>query len=218
MFGEHPQPSYRSPLEPNDHPEMDDSAILEEKGRAQYLSMIGQLQWLVTLGRIDVMSAATTMARFRIEPRDGHLKRLKRIYGYLRNHKFRGGSIRYRTGQIQHDLSQDVEYDWERTVYGDVHEVLPRDAPKAYGPAVTTTSYVDANLYHDQITGRALTGVLHFINGTPIDWYCKRQATVETATYGSEFVAARIATEHIIDLRTTLRYLCLLYTSDAADE
>ena len=30
---------------------------------------------------------------------------------------------------------------------------------------------------------------------------------VETATYGSEFMAARIATEQIMDLRATLRYL-----------
>jgi hypothetical protein len=40
-----------------------------------------------------------------------------------------------------------------------------------------------------------------------IDWYSKRQATVETATFGSEFTAARIAVDQIIDLRTTLRYL-----------
>ena len=33
------------------------------------------------------------------------------------------------------------------------------------------------------------------------------QATVETATYGSEFVAANTATEQIMDLRYTLRYL-----------
>ena len=33
----------------------------------------------------------------------------------------------------------------------------------------------------------------------------KRQATVETATYGSEFVASKTATEQIIDLRHTLR-------------
>ena len=52
-----------------------------------------------------------------------------------------------------------------------------------------------------------VTGVLHLINGTPIDWFSKRQDTVETATYGSEFVAARIAMEQIIDLRNTLRYL-----------
>ena len=90
---------------------------------------------------------------------------------------------------------------------GNVHEILPRDAPKTYGPMVTTTSYVDANLYHDQLTSHALTGVLHFVNGTPIDWYCKRQATVETARYSSEFVAAQIVTEHIIDLCATLRYL-----------
>ena len=30
---------------------------------------------------------------------------------------------------------------------------------------------------------------------------------METATYGSEFVAARIATDQIVDLRMTLRYL-----------
>ena len=88
--------------------------------------MIGQLQWLITIGR---MSAVTTMARFRMEPREGHLKRLKRMYGYLRNKRFRDGAIRYRTGHIEHDLERDVVYDWQRTVYGDVHEVIPRDAP-----------------------------------------------------------------------------------------
>ena len=60
-------------------------------------------------------------------------------------------------------------------------------------------SLLDANLYHDLIMGRAVTGVLHLINGTPIDWYSKRQGTIETATYGAEFVAAHIATEQIMD-------------------
>ena len=52
-----------------------------------------------------------------------------------------------------------------------------------------------------------MTGCLHFVNKTPVDWYSKKQATVETATYGSEFVAAKIATEQIMDVRQTLRYL-----------
>ena len=43
--------------------------------------------------------------------------------------------------------------------------------------------------------------------GTSIDWYSKKHATVETATYGSEFVAARTCVGQIIDLRQTLRYL-----------
>ena len=37
--------------------------------------------------------------------------------------------------------------------------------------------------------------------GTP------KKATVETASYGSEFVAAKTATEQIMDIRQTLRYL-----------
>ena len=72
---------------------------------------------------------------------------------------------------------------------------------------MTTTTYVDTNLHHDQVTGRAITACLHLGNATPSHWYTKRQATVETTTFGSEFVAARIATDQIIDLRYTLMYL-----------
>ena len=60
---------------------------------------------------------------------------------------------------------------------------------------------------HDLLEEKAVTAVLHFLNQTPIDAYTKRQSTVETATYGSEFVAARTAVDQIIDIRTTLRYL-----------
>ena len=41
----------------------------------------------------------------------------------------------------------------------------------------------------------------------------KKQATVEMATYGSEFVAAKTATEQIMDIRYTLRYLGVLIKS-----
>ena len=72
---------------------------------------------------------------------------------------------------------------------------------------MTTISYHDANLHHNVVTGRSVTGVLHFINKTPIDWYSKKQSTVETSTYGSEYVSARTCIEQILDLRITLRYL-----------
>jgi hypothetical protein len=92
-------------------------------------------------------------------------------------------------------------------VYGDVQEIIPTEIPTPLGKNVLLTHYDNANLCHNMVCGRAVTGLLHFINGTPIEWYCKRQATVETATYGAEFVAARIATDQIVDLRLTLRYL-----------
>ena len=55
---------------------------------------------------------------------------------------------------------------------------------------MTLSHFVDANLYHDIVTGRSVTGILHLVNKTPIEWYSKKQGTVETTTFGSEFVAA----------------------------
>ena len=57
------------------------------------------------------------------------------------------------------------------------------------------------------LTGSSFTRFLHLINGTPFDWYWKKQSTVETATYGSEFTAARDAINQIIEHRTMLCYL-----------
>jgi hypothetical protein len=101
------------------------------------------------------------------------------------------------------------EFDWFYRVYGKVEELAPRYMPKALGKAANIVTYTDANLYHDMFTGRYATGTLHLCNQTLFDWYSKRQATVETATFGSEFTAARIDVDQITDLRTTLRYLCV---------
>jgi hypothetical protein len=60
---------------------------------------------------------------------------------------------------------------------------------------------------HGIAMGRLVTGILHLVNKLPIEWYFKKQATVETATYGSEFVAARVCVEQIMDLSNTLRFL-----------
>jgi hypothetical protein len=204
MFGQKPN-EYKSPLLPNDHPEFDTSDLLDEAGINQYQSMIGAAQWAITLGRFDIQTAIMTMSQFRVAPRIGHLDRMKRIYGYLK--RFSNGAIRINTSLPDFSNYQVVEYDWSTAVYGDVSEDIAPDIPTPLGKKVILSHYFDANLYHDLTTGRAVTGILHFLNRTPIDWYSKRQATVETATYGSEFVAARITVDQIIDLRTTLRYL-----------
>ena len=46
-----------------------------------------------------------------------------------------------------------------------------------------------------------MTGIIHFLESTPWTYYVGRQKTVESSTYGSEAVAGRIATEHIISHR-----------------
>ena len=93
------------------------------------------------------------------------------------------------------------------SIYGSPKEQIPDNLPPPKGKPVRTSTFVDANLMHDLTTGRSATGILHLLNQTPIDYFSKRQGQVETATYGSEFVAARTATEQIMDLRYSLRAL-----------
>ncbi len=205
LFGTKPKQTYTSPIEKGDHPELDDTELLEPDDIVKYQSLIGALQWVVTIGRFDVTTAVMTLSSFRVAPRKGHMERAKRMYGYLA--KMRYACIRFRTEEPDYSDLPDFEYDWSKSVYGELNELIPKDAPEPLGKYVTLTHYVDANLMHDLATGRSVTGILHLINKTPLDWFSKKQATVETATYGSEFVAARTCVEQIIDLRTTLRYL-----------
>jgi hypothetical protein len=80
--------------------------------------------------------------------------------------------------------------------------------PVPRGKPVRTTTFEDANLTQDLTTGCSVSGILHLLNSTPADWCCESQgSSVETATHGSEFVAARLATKQIIDSRSTLRSL-----------
>ena len=119
----------------------------------------------------------------------------------------RHGIIRIRTEEPDFSDLELEEHDWFYTCYGGAKEEIPDDAPTPRGKPIVTSSFVNTNLYHDLISGKSVTGILHFFNKTPIDWYSKLQSTVETATFGSEYVAARTCTEQIINLRMMLQYL-----------
>ena len=58
-----------SPLEKNNHPELDESEFLDTNGIQQYQSLIGSLQWAVSLGRLDVTNGVMTLSGFRAIPR-----------------------------------------------------------------------------------------------------------------------------------------------------
>ena len=65
LFNEDTPKGYKTLLHKNDHPELDTSEILEGHMAAKYLTMVDQLQCLVTLGRFDIHAQVATMSRFR---------------------------------------------------------------------------------------------------------------------------------------------------------
>jgi hypothetical protein len=205
MFGSQPSTKHHSPLVKNDHPELDTSKLLDKNRIAQCNALIGILQWTITLGRFDMGTSVMTMLGFWIAPREGHMKHLRRICGYLAH--FSDGFMWIRMEKPDYSGLPDYDQDWLKSVYGNVKETLPKNCPEPRGKNICTTTCKDANLYHDMCAGRAATGVLHFINKMPINWYSRKQSTVKTATYGSEFSLAMMVIQQIQGLRTTLRCL-----------
>jgi hypothetical protein len=207
MFGELPT-EVHAPIDKDYHAELDDTPLLGPDGVEKFQSLIGACQWMISLCRFDIAQAVMTLSRYRASPREGHLEAVKRLIGYCRKRPH--CAIRFRTEIPKYEDVFGVDpirYDWMETVYGSPPEEIDPKAPTPKGKAVRTSSFCDANLMHDMVTGRSASGILEFMNQTPVDWFCKRQSQVETATYGSEFMVARQATERLIDLRYTLRSL-----------
>jgi hypothetical protein len=137
LYGEKPRKA-SSPLEQNDHPEMDDSPFLRQDETQQFQSLIGAMQWAVSIGRLDIATAVISLSSFRAMPRRGHLDRAKQIYGYLR--KMKEARIRVLTNEPDYSDYQDPEYDWSSSVYGDVKEIIPTDISEPKGKYVTLST------------------------------------------------------------------------------
>ena len=65
--------------------------------------------------------------------------------------------------------------------------------------------FVDAKHAAEKVTRRSQTGILIFCNRYPIIWFSKRQNSVESSTFGSEFTALKNAVELVTALRYKLR-------------
>jgi Reverse transcriptase (RNA-dependent DNA polymerase) len=188
------------------HPELDTSELLSPPEISKYKSLIGSGNWLITLGRFDIQFAISTMSQYSMAPRVGHMTALHRIFGYL---------ARYPEGMIPIDVA-DAPIRKEAIVtkgqnwiefYPDAEEDIPYDMLTPMGSEATMTVYVDADHARDQVTRRSVTGIILLVNNTPLVWISKRQKTVESSTYGSELVAARVAIDLIIEMRYKFRML-----------
>ena len=201
--------NYGSPMEVGDHPEVDESDLLDPEEITKYQMIVGCAQWAITIGRYDIQYATNTMARFASAPREGHLKRMFHIFGYLKHHpKYR---IVFDNDEPNYQGLHFVDYDW-KTTYVDACEDIPDDMPEPLTREVSMTVYADANHGNCLVTRRSTTGIIVCINKTPIYTHSKRQNTIETSTYGTEFVASRIAVEKILEYRYKCRMLGIKIT------
>ena len=91
---------------------------------------------------------------------------------------------------------------------------MPHRMPIARGVPVVTTTFVDSSHGANRVTRKSHSGHILFVNRAPVKWYSKRQPTVETSAFSSEFLAMKYCIEDIEYLRFKLRMFGIPISED----
>ena len=194
----------KNPFPPNYKPELDVTEELGPELASRFLQLIGICRWAVELGRIDIYLEVALLSQYQANPRIGHLEALYHVFAYMKKHPDMGRLVYDPKAPEINESIFNNNADW-KSFYGDVQEELPPKRPKPRGNPVNIFAFVDANHAGNVVTRRSHTGIIIFVQNAPIIWFSKKQNTVESATFGSEFVALRTCKDMIVSLRYKLR-------------
>jgi hypothetical protein len=106
---------------------------------------------------------------------------------------------------VDWDPSGFPKHDWT-LFYREATESIPPkpNMPEPCGHSVQLNCFVDADHASNQLTRCSHTGILLYVNHSPIIWYSKHQNTVESSTFGSEFITTKIAVDQVEALQIKL--------------
>ena len=200
-------PRVTTPMTTSYRPELDVSPELNHSWAAYYQSLIGVLRWIVELGRVDVCLECSLMSSHLALPREGHLEQVLRIFGYLKSHH--NAELVFDPTFPEIDMSQFERRDWTTSEFGHVdgREEMPPNQPTPRGAGFVITAKVDADHASNVVTRRSRTGFLVYINSALIYWLSKKQTSVESSSFGSEFCAMKQCCEYLRGLRYKLRMM-----------
>ena len=191
-----------SVLPSNYQPELDTTQLCDDEDTTYDQPQIGVLRWAVELGRIDICTEVSILSGYMAAPRAGHLSALMHVFAFMKSHK--RSKVVLDPGYVDH--VEQEKPDWS-DFYADAKELLPPDMPEPLGKPVQMTTFVDSDHAGDKVTRRSRTGILVFLNRAPIVWISKKQNSIETSTFGSEFMAMKHGVEVSEGIRYKLRMM-----------
>jgi hypothetical protein len=140
---------------------MDLSDILNDKHANYYQGLIGVLRWIAELGRINILTSVEYLSLL-----EGPLEADFHIVTYLKMYGRK--QLVFDDTYPTHDKSKFSKADWSQ--FTGTAKSIPPNMPEACGKQVHITCYVNADHAGCQATGRSQTGILIYIQKTPIMW------------------------------------------------
>ena len=140
------------PCSPSDHPELDLSPLLNEQQHRLYQHLVSMAEWALQIGRFDIRYALTSLSRFSEAPREGHLSRLIKIFGYLQTVPEKAKSIVVPAEDIGGIKGKGANTKPWLEKYPEASEEIDKDLLEPQGQPLSTTVYFDSDHARDQVT------------------------------------------------------------------
>jgi hypothetical protein len=162
------------------------------------------MRWMVELGHIDIVTEVSLLSSHLAYPCKGHLETAFHIVSYLsQKHNTR---LIFDPTYPKIDMGQFPQYNWTK-FYGNVEEAIPVDMPKPLGKNLDIRMMCDSDHAGDKRARCSCTRFLIFYNMALMDWVSKKQATIETSIFGTEFVAMKHGINKLRGLHYKLRMM-----------
>ena len=198
-----------TPMRLTYRPELDVSEELSPSDASYYQSLIEILQWIVVLGLVDMCLEVSMMSSHLALPRKGHMEQVMQIFRYLK---------KYHNADLIFDPSsptineQDFEKkkDWTSSEFRHIEgrEELPPNMPEPRGMGFTIIAKVDADHASGTVTRRSnRAGKLVYLNCSLVHWWTKKQTSIESSSFGAEFIAMKKCCEYLCGLRYKLHMM-----------
>ena len=173
-----------TPMRSTYRPKLDVSDELSPSDMSYYQSLIGILRWIVELGCVDVCLEVSMMSSHLALPRKGHREQVMQIFGYLK--KYHNAELIFEPSVPTIQEHDFVRRDWTSSEFGHVEgkEELPPNMLEPRGMGFTIVAKVDADHASDSVTRRSRTGILLYLNCSLIHWWSKKQARIESSSFG----------------------------------
>ena len=127
--------------------------------------------------------------------REGHLQQLFHIFAYLK--KYHNTEMVFDPSVVNFNADKFQRQDWSQTVYGDAPPDQPLNMPNPRSQGFIVSDYVNSYQAGDTVRRILRTGYFIYCKNALVYCIPKKQGSIETSYFGSEFSSMKSCTECI---------------------
>ena len=157
------------------------------------------------LGRVDICVEVFMLSSSLAMPREVHLHQLFHIFAYLKKHH--NTKIVFDLSVPDFDAEKFQHKYWSQNVYSDAPLDQPPNMPDPRGQGLIISEHVNIDHAGETVTRRSINGFFIYCNNALVYWMSKKQGSIETSSFGSEFLAMKYCMEYIQGIKFKLHIM-----------